>query len=86
MKLRRTRERLEGHAHTGLHEVTHWLYNPAALGRAKEHEVRHGWAHRIHLIPGAWMDRACDRYDRRLGLSETEMLRTGPATPTDQPR
>lgn len=76
MKLRHTRERLEGHAHTGLHEVMHWLYGPAALGR-KAYRVRFPWLH-VHLIPSAWMDRACDRYDRRLGLSEAEIRRTGP--------
>lgn len=76
MPLRYWRERLPLHVRTSLHEVTHWLYNPADMGRTQLYEVRHGWVHRIHLIPESWVDRACDRYDRRLGLTETEIRRT----------
>lgn len=77
MRLRHRRERLDGHVHTGLHEFTHWLYDPAALGR-KAYRVRFPWLH-IHLIPGAWMNWSCDRFDRRLGLTEAETRRTLPS-------
>ena len=71
-----TRSRMEHHLHTGAHEFLHWLYDPAAWGR-KAYRVRYPWLH-IHLIPGSWMNRSCDRYDRRLGCSETEIRRSQP--------
>jgi hypothetical protein len=70
--LRRWIERMPGHTHTGWHELTHLLYQPAALGRTA-YAVRFPLLHRIHLIPGAWMLRRCDRYDRRQGLSEQDI-------------
>jgi hypothetical protein len=70
------RSRMAHHLHTGVHELLHWLYDPAALGR-KAYRVRFPWLH-IHLIPGRWLDRACDRYDRRLGLTEDEIRRIQP--------
>lgn len=77
----RYRERMQHHLHTGWHEVVHWLYDPALMGR-KSARVRLGWLHRIHLIPGRWMERACDRYDRRLGLTEDEIRRSKPTRGT----
>lgn len=74
--MRETRTRIEHHLHTGLHEVTHWLYDPAAWGR-KAYVVRFPWLH-LHLIPGWLMNWACDRYDRRLGLTEAEIWRVQP--------
>lgn len=68
-----TRSRMEHHLHTGWHELLHWLYDPAALGR-KAHRLRYRWLH-IHLIPGSWLERSCDRYDRSLGLTEDEITR-----------
>lgn len=72
-----TRSRMEHHLHTGWHELIHWLYDPAAFGR-KAYRVRFPWLH-IHLIPASWMNRACDRYDRRLGLTEDEIRRNQPS-------
>ena len=73
--------RMEHHLATGLHEITHWLYDPAALGR-KAYRVRYPWLH-IHLIPGRWLEWACDRYDRRQGLSEEEISRMRPTDRRD---
>lgn len=78
--MKHIRSRMDHHVHTGWHELIHWLYNPAALGR-KAYRVRHGWLHRIHLIPAAWMNRACDNYDRRLGLTDDEIRRVQPTDP-----
>ncbi|MFD9223778.1 hypothetical protein ACFWDI_28195 [Streptomyces sp. NPDC060064] len=75
--MKHTRARMEHHLHTGWHEFVHWLYEPALMGR-KCARVRHVWLHRIHLIPGSWMTRACDNYDRRLGMTEDEIRRVGP--------
>lgn len=61
----RTHERMEGHRNTGLHEIWHWLYHPANLGRMTRYLVRTPLLHRIHLIPGAWIEAACSRYDAR---------------------
>jgi hypothetical protein len=72
-----TRTRMEHHVHTGWHEFVHWLYDPALMGRKTAH-VRFSWLHRIHLIPAAWMNWACDRYDRQLGLTEDEIRRNQP--------
>lgn len=80
MTLHHWRERLPHHLHTGLHEVTHWLYDPAACGRTA-YRVRFRWLH-VHLIPKAWIDRSCDRYDRQLGLTETELRRVRADEPT----
>jgi hypothetical protein len=88
--VKHTAARMEHHLHTGLHEITHWLYDPAAWGR-NAYRIRFPWLH-VHLIPGRWMTRACDRYDRRLGLSEAEIRRVQPTgrkprsrTPTRPP-
>lgn len=75
--LRYTRERLASHYRQGWHEVAHWLYAPAVMGR-RAYQVRFPVLHRIHLIPASWMERSCDRFDRRLGLTEAEIRRTGP--------
>ncbi|MEV7470241.1 hypothetical protein AB0O20_27610 [Streptomyces kronopolitis] len=72
MALRRWVERMPDHTQTGWHELTHLLYQPASLGRTA-YGVRFPLLHRIHLIPGAWMLRLCNRYDRRQGLSEEEI-------------
>lgn len=65
--MRRWSERDEGHRlTTARHELLHWLYNPAELGRKERHRVRFPLLHHIHLIPGRWMDRACDRFDAAL--------------------
>lgn len=77
--MRETRTRMEHHLHTGLHEILHWLYDPAAWGR-KAYIIRFPWLH-LHLIPGWLVDRACDRYDRQLGLSEAEIRRVQPTSP-----
>ncbi|MEU7240275.1 hypothetical protein [Streptomyces sparsogenes] len=61
--IRRTTARDPEHFRTGWHEVVHWLYDPAAWGR-KAYRIRFPWLH-IHLIPGSWLDRSCDRYDSR---------------------
>lgn len=74
--MREIRTRMEHHLHTGLHEITHWLYDPAAWGR-KAYAVRFPWLH-PHFIPGWLLNLACDRYDRRLGLSEAEIRRMQP--------
>lgn len=58
------RFRMERHVHTGRHEIMHWLYDPAALGR-KAFRVRFRWLH-IHLIPGWLLERSCDKFDRRM--------------------
>lgn len=76
-----TRARMEHHLHTGWHEFIHRLYDPALMGRKTAH-VRFSWLHRIHLIPARWMNRACDRYDRSLGMTEGEIRRV---QPSDQP-
>ncbi|MEV5915756.1 hypothetical protein AB0M00_43600 [Streptomyces chartreusis] len=75
--MKHTRTRMEHHLHTGWHELVHLLYDPALMGR-KTARVRFSWLHRIHLIPESWMNRACDRYDRRLGLTEAEIRRYRP--------
>lgn len=75
--MKQTRTRMENHLRTGLHEITHWLYDPALMGRKTAH-VRFSWLHRIHLIPATWVNRACDRYDRQLGLTEDEIRRNQP--------
>lgn len=74
-----TRARMEHHLHTGWHELVHWLHDPALMGRKTAH-VRFSLLHRIHLIPSRWMTRVCDRYDRRLGLTEDEIRRVGPTS------
>jgi hypothetical protein len=51
------------HRRTGWHAIMHWLYDPAAWGR-QCYRVRFPWLH-VHLIPGSWIDRSCDRFDRR---------------------
>lgn len=56
--------------------LAHMLYEPALLGR-RAGAVRLPWAHRVHLIPGRWLEWVCDRYDRRLGVGEDEMRSTG---------
>jgi hypothetical protein len=56
---------MEDHRNTGWHEVMHWLYEPADLGRTSEFRVRFPLLHMIHLIPGRWIERSCARYDRR---------------------
>ncbi|WP_199546636.1 hypothetical protein [Streptomyces sp. N35] len=61
--MRHYRERMAHHRHTGRHEFVHWLYDPLSFGRMR-YRVRVPWLH-FHLIPGRWMDAACDRYDRR---------------------
>lgn len=53
--------------------IAHVLYCPTMLGRR---HARTRWHHRIHLIPGAVLNYMCDRYDRSLGVTETEMHRT----------
>jgi hypothetical protein len=63
--MKRTRERMENHRNTGWHEVMHWLYEPADLGRMTEFRVRFPLLHMIHLLPGRWIERSCARYDRR---------------------
>lgn len=50
------RSRMEHHLHTGLHEIVHWLHDPAAWGR-KSFRLRYPWLH-PHLIPASWIDRA----------------------------
>ena len=77
--MRETRTRMKHHLHTGLHEFVHWLYDPAAWGR-KAYLIRFPWLH-VHLIPGWLVDRACDRYDRQLGLSEAEIRHVQPTSP-----
>lgn len=74
-----TRTRMEHHLHTGLHEFVHWLYDPAAWGR-KAYRIRFRWLH-IHLIPGRLLGWSCDRYDRRLGLTDDEIRRVQPTDP-----
>jgi hypothetical protein len=49
--------------------VAHFLYCPTMLGR-RVAVAR--WHHRIHLIPGHLLARACDRYDRALGATEDD--------------
>lgn len=44
--------------------VMHFLYEPA-LGGRKAGAVP-DWAARIHLIPGSWLEKVCNAYDRRL--------------------
>lgn len=59
-------ERMGDHRDTGWrHEALHLLYRPASLGRQRRYRVRVPLLHRIHLIPGRWMDAACSRYDSR---------------------
>lgn len=70
-------ERMGHHWHTGWHEFMHWLYDPAAFGR-KCYRVRFPLVHKVHLIPGRLIQRSCDNYDRRLGLTEDEIRRAGP--------
>ncbi|MGW4075953.1 hypothetical protein ACWELB_20990 [Streptomyces asiaticus] len=53
----------QDHLRTGWHEIMHWLYDPAAWGR-KAYRIRFPWLH-IHLIPGSWLDRSCNRCDSR---------------------
>lgn len=72
------RTRMEHHCRTGWHEFVHWLYDPAAWGR-KSYRVRFPWLH-LHLIPGSWLGRSCDKYDRSLGMNEEEIRRTRPTS------
>ncbi len=59
-------ERMENHRNTGWrHEALHLLYRPASLGRMTRYRVRVPVVHRIHLIPGRWIQAACSRYDSR---------------------
>lgn len=55
--------------------VAHFLYCPTMLG---SRAARARWHHRIHLIPGFLLARACDALDRDLGVTEDEMYRTAP--------
>jgi hypothetical protein len=47
------------------HEILHWLHEPADWGRKNKYEIRHPLGHRIHLIPGSLLDRACTRAERK---------------------
>jgi hypothetical protein len=53
--------------------TAHFLYCPTMGGRR---HARARWHHRVHLIPGRVLRRACDRYDRELGVADDEMTRT----------
>lgn len=53
--------------------IAHVLHCPTMLGRRS---ARARWHHRIHLIPGVFLAAICDRYDRRLGVTPSEMRRT----------
>lgn len=53
--------------------VAHVLYRPTMRGAW---DARARWHHRIHLISGGLLARVCTRYDRALGVTETEMERT----------
>jgi len=65
-RLRRWRERMDDHHNFGRwHEILHWLHEPADWGRKGEYEIRHPLGHRIHLIPGTLLDRACTRAERK---------------------
>lgn len=44
--------------------LAHQLYEPALLGR-RARAVRHEWAHKIHLIPGAWLEWVCSQVDHQ---------------------
>lgn len=48
-----------------LHEFTHFLYDPATLGR-RMHRIRFPWLHRIHLIPASLLEARCNALDARL--------------------
>lgn len=41
--------------------LAHLLYEPALLGRRCANIPE--WQSRIHLIPGAWLNRVCARYE-----------------------
>lgn len=56
--------------------LAHFLYCPTMLGRRA---ARARWHHRLHLIPGFLLAKACDAYDRSLGVTEAEMHSTGRA-------
>lgn len=56
-----------------LDDVAHFLYCPGMLGRRA---AVYRWHHRIHLIPRGLLARACDNYDRALGVTEDELTRT----------
>lgn len=53
-----------------LDHVGHFLYCPTMLGR--RHAVAR-WHYRVHLIPGRLLSVICDRYDRALGVGESEL-------------
>lgn len=75
----RTHERMESHRNTGLHEIWHLLYRPASLGRQHKYRVRVPLLHRIHLVPGRWIEAACSRYDTRQELAR--YYRAAPVEP-----
>lgn len=58
-----TFERMTHHRNTGWHEIWHWLYHPANLGRMTKYRALVPLVHHIHLIPGRWIEAACYRYD-----------------------
>ena len=49
--------------------LAHLAYVPLLLGR--RHGVD-GWRWHVHLIPGAWLEYVCDRYDLALDVTESE--------------
>lgn len=58
---------MERFIRTGWHKVMHFLYEPAMLGRGCV--AVSGWRgplHRIHLIPGAVLERSCKKSDQRV--------------------
>ena len=65
-------ERMQGHLRTGLHEFTHWLYDPASWGR-KCYRLKYRWLH-PHLIPAWLLEKRCDRYDRRLDAEAEQIV------------
>jgi hypothetical protein len=59
--MKRPRRRDARRQRPGWHELAHWLHDPSLSGRSTYRLCRM----RIHLIPGAWLDRACNRHDQR---------------------
>lgn len=47
-----------------MHDLVHLLYDPLGWGR-KAYRVRYPRLH-VRLIPGSWLDRSCQRFDRYL--------------------
>lgn len=52
--------------------LAHVLYSPSMLG-GQASRVR--WHHHIHLIPGWLLEAVCDRYERWIGVTDSEMGR-----------